>query len=59
MESNEYEKKISQIVDGIERGLFPTLETFRYPGHGISSSDLFKLHKANISVKNITKNPYI
>ena len=59
MESNEYGKIVSQIVDGVERGLFPTLETFRYSGHDISSSDLFKLHKANISVEHITNNPYI
>ena len=38
------------IVDSVERGLFPALETLRCPSD-ISTPDLFKLYKANISVK--------
>ena len=43
--------QISEIVDAVKQGLFPALETFRYSGHAISASDLFKLYKANISVE--------
>ena len=46
------------VIDGVDRGLFPALEIIRYSGHDISSSDLFKLYKANISVEKIEK-PYI
>ena len=41
----------SQIIDGIERGLFPALKTLRYGGVIISSSDLFKIYKKTISVE--------
>ena len=48
-----------QFVDGVERGLFPALEIFRYSWHDISASDLFKLYKTNISIEQISRYPYI
>ena len=41
----------SHIVDGVARGLFPALKTFRYSDDNMSESDLFKLHKTKISVE--------
>ena len=51
---DKYRNIASQIIDGIERGLFPVLKTFRHSIHRfIPSSDLFKLYKTNISVEQI------
>ena len=43
----------SEIIDGVERGLFPTLKILRHRRRIISPSDLFKLYKTNISVEQI------
>ena len=43
----------SEIIDGVERGLFPTLKILRHRHRIISPSELFKLYKTNISVEQI------
>ena len=51
--SSSFENNTSEIIDCFERGLFRALKKFRYLGPNISSSDLFELYKANISVEDL------